>query len=107
MAALGCEVVSGRLLLGPLVFDPGVAERGALAMALYTGAADLARGSGIAEVRAWAVPYGDGCYADGGDWRAGTALPFEVRGELPAGGWRRMLALLGVSAVPFFRAFRP
>jgi hypothetical protein len=34
------------------------------------------------------------------------ALSREDWSELPSGGWRRILALLGVAAVPFFRAFR-
>ncbi|CAA9404959.1 MAG: hypothetical protein AVDCRST_MAG78-61 [uncultured Rubrobacteraceae bacterium] len=35
-----------------------------------------------------------------------AALAVRARGELPAGVWRRVFALLGVVSVPFFRAFR-
>ena len=110
MAALGYRMVSKRLLLGLLVADPWAGER-ILARALYAGAAVLAREAGMDEVRARANPYGDypgevGYRWWSGGWWADATLPLEVWGELPAGGWRRVFALLGVAAVPFFRAFR-
>lgn len=37
--------------------------------------------------------------------RLETEWFLERRGELPEGGWRRVTALLGVTSVPFFRAF--
>jgi len=112
VAALSYRTVSKRLLLEGLpVADPWAGER-PLATALYAGAVVLAREAGIGEVRARQNPYGDYPYEAGyrwrrGGWRADPALPFEVRGELPAGGWRRVFALLGVGAIPFFRGFRP
>jgi hypothetical protein len=111
LAALQYRMAPKRLLLGLLVADPW-AEEPSLAKAFYVGAVALAREAGIGEVRARPNPCGDypgdvGYRWWRGDWRVQTALPLEVRGELPGGGWRRVLALLGVIAVPFFRAFRP
>lgn len=40
-----------------------------------------------------------------GGWHLDPTLPLRSREELPAGGWRRMVALLGVPTVPFFGAF--
>ena len=37
------------------------------------------------------------------EWRLDATVVRESRGELPAGGWRRVLALLG--ALAFFGAF--
>jgi hypothetical protein len=42
------------------------------------------------------------CGARGG---GATYFGYLTAAELPPGGWRRMAALLGVPAVPFFRAF--
>ena len=39
-------------------------------------------------------------------WYSDTSRLLEDPTALPTGGWRRALALLGVSTVPFFRAFR-
>jgi hypothetical protein len=110
LAVLGYRMVSKRLLLGLLVVDPWAEER-SLAMSLYAGAVDLAREAGIGEVRARPGLYDDYPREAGyrrwrGGWRTHADLPFEFRGELPAGGWRRVLALLGVVSTPFFRAFR-
>ncbi len=109
LAALSYRTMSKRLLLGLLVADPWAGER-PLATALYAGAVALALEAGIGEVRARPYPYGNYPCEAGyrwrrGGWRADAALPFEVRGELPAGGWRRVFALLGVVAIPFFRVF--
>ena len=110
LAALSYRLAPKRLLLGFLIADPRVEER-LLATTLYAGVVTLAREAGIGEVRARANPYDNyPCEVEyrrwRGAWRSDTVLPFEVRGELPMGGWRRIFALLGVVAVPFFRAFR-
>ena len=111
LAALSCRTVSKRLLLlGFLVADPWAGER-ALARVLYAGAIALAWEAGISEVHARPDPHGDypgeaGYRWRGGGWCADAALALGDRGELPAGGWRRVFALLGVVPVPFFRAFR-
>ncbi|CAN5305565.1 hypothetical protein BH24ACT19_BH24ACT19_08630 [soil metagenome] len=106
LAALRYRTASKRLLLGMLVADPWAGER-ALAGALYSGARDLAREMGVREVLAGR--YGD--YPDdaGYGWgRGGGRLDVgRVCEGLPAGGWRRVFALVGVVAVPFFRAFPP
>ncbi|MDP8950727.1 MAG: hypothetical protein M3N18_00505 [Actinomycetota bacterium] len=109
LAALSYRMVSKRLLLGFLVASPWAEER-LLARVLYAGAAILAWEVGIGEVRARPNPYGDypgevGYRRRRGGWRSDANL-FEVRGELPEGGWRRVVALLGFVTVPFFRAFR-
>ena len=111
MAALQYRLASKRLLLGLLVADPW-AEESSLARAFYAGAVALAREAGIGEVRARPNPFGNYPGEVGyrwwrGGWRADTALPLEVRGELPGGGWRRVFGLLSVLTVPSFRAFRP
>jgi len=110
LAALRYGMAPKQLLLGLLVTDPWAEER-PLARALYPGAVALAREAGIGEIRARHGLYGDYPgevgYRWGRDgWWANMALSREDRGELPSGGWRRILALLGVGAVPFFRAFR-
>jgi hypothetical protein len=82
-----------------------------LAVALYAGAKGLAREMGVWEIRArsdgradYPGEAGYHRWVDG--WRLDTTQPLESRTELPAGGWRRALALFGAPAVPFFRAFR-
>jgi hypothetical protein len=110
LAALRYRMAPKQLLLGLLVTDPW-AEKRPLARALYPGAVALAREANIGEVRARRSLYDDypgevGYRRGRGGWRANMALSREDRGELPSGGWRRILALLGVGAVPFFRAFR-
>ncbi len=109
LAALSYRMVSKRLLLGLLVAGPWAEER-LPATALYAGAAALAWEAGIGEVRGQSNPYGDyprevGYLRCRGGWRSDASF-FEVRGELPEGGWRRVFALLGFVTVPFFRAFR-
>lgn len=109
LAALRYRTASKRLLLGMLVADPWGGER-ALAKALYSGAGDLAREMGVREVLAERYadyPYDAGYYRGRGGWRLDAARDPEVRKELPAGGWRRVLALMGIVATPFSRAFRP
>jgi hypothetical protein len=107
LAALRYRTSSKRLLLGMLVADPWGGER-VLARALYSGAADLAREMGVREVLAGRYvdyPYEVGYLS--GKGRLDAARIPEAREELPAGGWRRVFALMGVVATPFFRAFRP
>lgn len=108
LAALDYRTASKQLFLGILIADPWGGER-RLAEALYW-ALDLAWEAGIGEVRARALrddyPVEVGYRRWRGGWYADTTLPFEVWSELPASGGRRVLSLLGIAAVPFFRAFR-
>ena len=109
LAALRYRTSSKRLLLGMLVADPWGGER-VLARALYSGAGELAREMGVREVLAGRYadyPYDVGYYRGRGGWRLDAARVPEAREELPAGGWRRVFALMGVVATPFYRAFRP
>jgi hypothetical protein len=111
LAALRYRTEPKRLLLGLLISDPW-AEELPLAVTLYARAGELAREMGAREVRARPVPHADDHpYEAGYRWRypAGWYLdarrPLHRREGLPAGGWRRMAALLGVPAAPFFSAF--
>lgn len=111
-AALQYRTDSKRLMLGLLVSDPFAEER-PLAVALYAGAGELARETGTQEVLARSVlhacdyPHEAGYrWRVPGGWYLDTTRLLHRREELPAGGWRRMVALLGVAAVPFFRALR-
>jgi hypothetical protein len=109
MAALRYRTEPKRLLLlGPLVSDPWAEER-PLAVALYAGSGELARELGVGEVRARSVvrtndyPYEAGYrWRFPGGWFLDTTQPLWRREGLPPGGWRRMVALLGAPAVPFF-----
>jgi hypothetical protein len=108
LAALGCRVADGRLLLGNLSSDPRVEER-PLARLLYAEAGVLARSVGLGEVRARQAP-GDHPYKVGyrrwpGGWRPDADRPLRLRERLPEGGWRRALALWGFVGVPFCRVF--
>jgi hypothetical protein len=110
VAALRYETEPKKLVLGPLVVDPWTGEPG-LAKALYSEVHILVKETGVREVVAPSNRYGDYLYEAGyrraiGGWRLDTAWPLQARKEIPAGGWRRMVALLGVPAVPFFRPFR-
>lgn len=109
LAAIGYRMASKQLFLSLIVANPWGEER-RLAEALYAGALDLAWEAGIGEVRARALrgdyPGEVGYCRWRGGWYADTALPFEVWSELPTSGWRRVLALMDIAAVPFFRAFR-
>ncbi len=107
LAALGYRMETKKLLLGLLVADPWAGER-MLARALYGGAYELAREIGAREVLACSMPYGDYPFEAGyrrsrGGWRLDAT---RARGELPKGGWRRVVTLLGIPAVPFFRVSR-
>jgi hypothetical protein len=111
LAALRYRTEKGRLLLGLLVSDPWAEER-PLAVALYAGAAELAREMGVGEVIAQPFPRVGDYPREAGyrrrgrrEWRLDATLGPRSRKELPAGGWRRRLALLGTLPIPFFRAF--
>jgi hypothetical protein len=111
LAAMRYRTEKGRLLLGLLIADPWAEER-PLAGALYARAGELAREMGVAEVIARPFPNVGDYPREAGyrrwglrEWRTDAARPLESREELPAGGWRRILALFGASAVPFFGAF--
>lgn len=109
LAALEYRVSGGRLVLGLLVADPWVGERW-VARALYAEAHAAAREMGLGGVEAPSAagrdyPYDVGYLKGGSGWRLSASDALELRGELPEGGWRRVLALLGARAVPFFRAF--
>ena len=95
LAALRYRTEPKRLLLDLLVSDP------------------WAREIGCTEVRARPVVHADDYPHEAGyRWLISGGWYLDVsrlpnRGkELPPGGWRRMVALLGVPAVPFFRVFR-
>lgn len=111
LAALRYRTESKRLILGLHVVDPWAGERRMLG-ALYEGAVELARGLGVSEVVA--RPSGPAKNAQAGylreagwrrDFLSDAAWAPTVR-ELPQSGWRRLAALFGIAAVPFFRAFR-
>ena len=111
LAAVRYRTEPKRLLLGLLVSDPWAEER-PLAVALYAGAGELAREMGAREVRLRSVlraddyPYEAGYHwRYWGGWHLDVTRPLYRREGLPASGWRRTVALLGVPAVPFFAAF--
>lgn len=110
LAALRYRTEPKRLLLGLLVSDSWAEER-PLAVALYTGAEELAREMGVGEVLARPFPHGDYPREAGyrrrarREWRLDARVFHESRKEFPAGGWRRMFALFGIFAVPFSGAF--
>jgi len=113
VAALRYRTESKRMLLGQLVVDPWAGER-RLAMTLYGGALELARDLGVRDVLAgsppWAVYPSDypalaGYHRWGRGWRIRVSPLVEGSGVTSVGGWRRVVALFGFVAVPFFRAF--
>ena len=106
LAALRYRTEPKKLVLGLLVADPWAGEPD-LAVALYAGAGGLARELGASEVVA---PVGRAEYlAEAGyrrrgrGWWLDATRPVGEGEELPARGWRRVAALLGVVATPFFR----
>jgi hypothetical protein len=112
LAALRYRTEPKRVLLGLFISDPWAQER-SLAVALYAQTGELAREMGAKEVLARSVLHaGDYPYEAGyrwrypGGWHLDPRQSIHRRKEPPAGGWRRMVALLGVPALPFFRAFR-
>lgn len=111
LAGLRYRTEIKRLLLGLLFVDPWAGE-GPPARALYAGAWSLAREIEAREIIAVPLPYANyphevGYRRRGRGWRLdAVAGCLELRGELPASGWRRVVALLGMCAVPFFRVSR-
>src|SRR4051812_44470195 len=106
LAAVRYRTERNRLLLGLLVADPWVDER-RLAAALYARAAELAREMGAEEVFARLPQQGDYPHDAGyqrtlGSWRLNMTRSLYRREELPTHGWRRVLTLWGVFAIPFF-----
>ena len=109
VAALRYETEPKKLVMGLLVADPWVSEH-ILEKALYSGVHVLAAEVGIREVVAPSNRYDDYLCEAGyrrviGGWSLDTARPLRACEDLPAGGWKRMAVLLGVPAIPFFRAF--
>lgn len=111
LAAMRYRTESKRLILGLPVVDPWAGERRMMG-ALYEGAVQLAREIGVGEIVT--RPTGPAKDVQAGSlreagWRRdflSDAVRTPAVGELPRGGWRRLVALLGVAAVPFSRAFR-
>jgi hypothetical protein len=93
-----------------LISDPWTEER-PLAVALYAGAAALAREMGVGEVMAQVSPHADypreARYRRRGRrvWRLDVKPSGETREQPGAGRWRRLFWLFGFPAVPFFGAF--
>ena len=110
LSALRYRTEPKRLLLGLLISDPWAEER-PLAVALYAGARELAQEMGVGEVLARPFPHADypreAGYRRRGrrEWRLEVARAPQAREEPAVGRWRRLFGLLGVPAVPFFRAF--
>jgi len=110
LAALRYRTEPKRLLLGLLISDPWAEER-PLAVALYAGARELAQEMGVGEVLARPFPHADYPREAGyrrrrrREWRLEVARAPQAREEPAVGRWRRLFGLLGVPAVPFFRAF--
>jgi len=97
LAVLPYQTTSKRLWVGLLITDPWVEER-PLAVALYTGVGNLVREMGVGEVLAQPVSYADYPYEAGylrcGPWWWLDTTRLADRSKLPAGRWRRMVALL-------------
>ena len=109
LAAVAYWTGPKRLYLGLLVVDPWAGEHD-LAVALYAGARRLARMAGIRQVWVKSGYRRDylldaGYHRRVGGWRSDTGWAREGAADLPRGGWRRVLALLGEPAIPFFRPF--
>ena len=109
LAAVRYRTKPKWLLLGLLVTDPWAQER-SLAEALYFGAGKLAREMGLSDVWANADRRADYPHRVGylrllGGWHLEATRPLGDWEELPASGWRRVLASLSTLIVPFSRAF--
>lgn len=108
-AAVRVVAVPGRMSLWGFVADPRVRER-EFTVAVYRGAWELAREIGIKEVRTGAGGHRDSLMEAGyrrtiGGWLLDEMWPPGSGEELPRSGWRRILALFGKPAVPFFHPF--
>jgi hypothetical protein len=99
LAAVRYKTEPKRLLLGLLVSDPWAEER-RLAVDLYAEAQRLALEMGTNDIVARidrhreTYPYEAGYHRWGGGWRMDLSRPVERREGLPAGGWRRRIALM-------------
>jgi hypothetical protein len=110
LAALRYRTEPKRLVLGLLVTDPWAEER-PLAVALYAGVREMALEMGVKEIRARADWYSDypreaGYRRRSGGWHLEVRRSGTIAEELPRGGWRRVLGLLGIVAVPFVGILR-
>jgi hypothetical protein len=113
LAALSYRTEPKRLLLGLLVSDPWAEER-PLTVALYTGAGELARELGVGEIIARPFPHVGDYPREAGyrrrgrrEWRLNATRHGKIREQPAAAGrWRRLFALLGVTAVPFVGLLR-
>jgi hypothetical protein len=98
LAAVRYRTEPRRLLLGLLVADPWAGER-RLAVALYAGARRLALGASdvVAKIdwRRANYLYDAGYRRWRGGWRMDLSRPVERHEDLPAGGWRMRIALIG------------
>jgi len=99
LAAVLYRTEPKRLRLGLLVADPWDGER-RLAVDLYAAARRLALELGTNDIVARidrhreTYPYEAGYHRWGDGWRMDLSRPVERREELPAGGWRRRIALM-------------
>jgi hypothetical protein len=112
LAVMRYQTGPKRLLLGILVTDPRAEER-LLAGALYAGAGELVREMGVVEVVGRPFPYVGDYPRDAGyrrrglrEWQLDAMQYGEIREEPAAGSWRRLLGLLGLTAVPFIGLLR-
>ena len=109
LAAVRYRTESKRLVLGEFVADPWAGEAW-LAAAMYEGAAELARALGAREVlvkgESRGYPGMAGYRRRGGDWRLDREGSTVRHRQLPESGWQRAMAMLGIAATPFHRAFR-
>ena len=104
LAALRYRTEPKRLLLGLLISDPWAEER-PLAVALYAGAAKLAREMGVGEVIVRPFPRADYPREAGYRRRGRREWRLDVGEEPAAGRWRRLFGLFGATAIPFSSAF--
>lgn len=111
LAAMRYRTEPKRLILGLPVVDPWAGES-RMVGTLYGGAVELARGMGVDEVvtrPAGPARNAQSAYLREAGWRRdflSDAVRTQAVRELPQGGWRRLISLLGVAAVPFSRAFK-
>ena len=107
LAAVRYRTQPKRLLLGLLIADPCAGKR-RLAVDLYEGARGLALELGASDIvakvdpRLAGYPHKAGYHRWGGGWRMDLSRPVERHGKLPAGGWRRIIALVGAFLTKYF-----
>ena len=110
LAVARCLLARKRLVVGTPAVDPWAGKH-RFAVALYSGAGELAREMGLREV--WAdydehreyLLEADYRRHEGG-WRLKPIRYFDEYERFPERGWRRLMFLWGAAYVPFFRAFR-